>query len=110
MFGLLTIVSALLTAKEVIKEKSEPVAPKGTRFDRDEYWNDVKKGIGVMEQIKKIECGGYMAMKPASPSVYNLPLDTVVDIERYKHDKRVYGDRIVEIWRKNGHYKYKRKF
>jgi hypothetical protein len=109
MFGLLTIVSTLFSIKEAIKEKNEPVAPKGTRFDWDAYWEDVRNGVGTMEQVRKRERGGYMTTKPAPPSIYNLSLDTIIDVERYQRDKKAYGDAIVETWRKNGHYKYKRK-
>jgi hypothetical protein len=110
MFGLLSVVSMILTTKEIIKEKTEPVAPKGTRFDWDAYWEDIRNGMTIMEQIKKRERGGYLATKPTPPQWHDLPLDAVVDTERYKHDKELYGENIVENWRKCGRYRYKKKF
>lgn len=110
MFGLLTIVSAFFTIKQLIKEKTEPVAPKGTRFDWDAYYKDIENGIGAMEQVRKCERGGYITTKPEPPKWYELPMDTVVDEARYKHDKETYGERIAETWRKNGSYRYKKKF
>lgn len=109
MFSLLAIVSTLLTAREVIKEKTEPVASRGTRFDWDAYWEDIRNGMSTMEQIKKRERGGYMTTKPTPPDVFDLPLDTVIDEDRYKRDKMTYGDSIAETWRKNGHYRYIKK-
>lgn len=110
MFGLLTLVSGFLTIKQLIKEKTEPVAPKGTRFDMDAYYEDIRNGIGAMEQVRKCERGGYMTTKPATPKWYELPLDTVVDEARYNHDKEFYGETITESWRKNGSYRYMKKF
>ena len=105
MFGLLGFVSILFAIKEVVKEKTEPVVPKGTRFDWDAYYKDIENGISAMEQVRKRQRGGYMTTKPATPKWYELPLDTVVDTKRYKHDKEVYGEHIAESWRKNGQYR-----
>lgn len=110
MFGLLSVVSMILTTKEIIKEKTEPIPPKGTRFDWEAYWEDIKNGMSTTEQIKKRERGGYMTTKPAPPKIYDLPLDAIVDEARYKHDKETYGETITENWRKNGHYRYTKKF
>lgn len=107
MFGLLTAI--VLTAKEIIKEKTEPVVPKGTRFDWDAYWKDVEDGMSTIEQIEKRKRGDYMTTKPAAPKWYELPMDTVVDIKRYEHDKEIYGERMTESWRKNGQYRQVKK-
>lgn len=64
MWGLLALISALYTTKEVVKEKLEPVAPKGTRFDWDAYYKDIERGIDPMEQVRKRARGGYMTTKP----------------------------------------------
>lgn len=64
MFNLLLILSVVFTIVELFKEITEPVAPKGTRFDWDAYWADVNNGMSTMEQIKKRERGGYLTTKP----------------------------------------------
>ena len=66
MFDLFAIISAFIGAKEIIKEKIEPVAPRSTRFDWDAYWEDVRNGMSTAKQIKKRERGGYMTTKPDS--------------------------------------------
>lgn len=103
MIDLLAILAACWTIKEVVKEKMEPVAPKGTRFDWDAYQKDIENGIGAMEQVRKCQSGGYMTTAPLpTPATIN----DVVDIKRYQYDKRVYGEAIAEVNRKNGSYKY----
>lgn len=111
MFDILKIIHILCTANEYIKEKTEPVAPKGTRFDWDAYWKDVKNGMTCMEQVKKRQNGDYMTInplpqKPIIPKWYEVPTDTVIDTKRYEHDKELYGEEIVEVWRKHGSYRY----
>ena len=71
MLNLLMIVSIVFTIVELIKEKIEPVAPKGTRFDWDAYWNDVNNGMSTIEQIKKRERGGYLTTKPEKKTERN---------------------------------------
>ena len=110
MFGLLTIVSSLLTAKQLVKEKMEKPVPKGTRFDWDAYYKDIENGISVTEQIKKIQAGGYNTTKPATPKWYELPMDAVVDIERYEHDKKIYSESTVRHWKEIGSYREIRTF
>lgn len=105
MFNLLLIVSVIFTIVELIKEKTEPVAPKGTRFDWDAYWADVNNGISATEQIRKRERGDYLTTKQKQPEWWELPIDTVVDTKRYQHDKEVYGEYMTEVWRKNGSYR-----
>ena len=63
MFDLLTIVSSIFTVKELIKEKTEPVYPRGTYFDWDEYRADVENGMSIIEQNKKNKRGGYLKTK-----------------------------------------------
>lgn len=104
MHGILAAFAAILSAKEIIKEKTEPVAPKGTRFDWDAYWADVEKGMPAMEQVRKRQCGGYMTTKPLPELKEVIP--KVVDMKRYQHDKELYGETIAEAWRKNGSYMY----
>ena len=110
MFGLITIVSTLLTTKEFIKEKIEKPAPKGTRFDWDAYYKDIENGIGAMEQVRKCQSGGYITTKPATPKWYELPLETIVDVERYEHDKKIYSESTVKRWRELGLYRQVKKF
>ena len=64
MFWLFTIVASVITIKDVIKENLEPVAPANRRFDWDAYWEDIRNGIGAMEQVRKRERGGYWTTKP----------------------------------------------
>lgn len=96
-----------ISGKEFIKEKLEKQAPKGTRFDWESYNKDIENGIGVMEQLRKCECGGYVTTKPAPLQWYELPMDTVVDKERYEHDKKIHGEFIADMWRKSGMYRRK---
>lgn len=105
MFGLLSLVSTLFSIKELANEKTEPVTPKGTRFDWDAYREDIRNCIGVMEQIKKRKHDEYMTTKPPIPKWYELPIDTVIDTERYEHDKKVYGEDTAEYWRRTGSYR-----
>lgn len=93
-----------LAAKEIIKEKTEPVAPKGTRFDWDAYWADVEKGMPAMEQVRKRQRGDYMTTKPIQKPVEVIP--QVVDIKRYQNDKALYGEAIAEVNRKCGMYMF----
>lgn len=107
MIDLLAILAACLTIKEVVKEKMEPVAPKGTRFDWDAYQKDIENGIGAMEQVRKRQSGGYMTTAPLpTPPASPAAINDVVDIKRYQYDKRVYGEAFAEVNRKNGSYKY----
>lgn len=108
MFKILTAIAALFTAKDVIKEKAEPIAPKGTRFDWDAYWDDVDSGVGALKQVRKRQSGGYTTTEPLPHK--QPPIDGVIDIKRYQHDKEVYGEAIAEINRQNGSYKYIRPF
>ena len=104
MHWILAALAAFLSTKEIIKEKTEPVAPKGTRFDWDAYWADVEKGMPAMEQVRKRQRGGYMTTKPLPEPKKVIP--KVVDMKRYQHDKELYGEAIAEAWRKNGSYMY----
>lgn len=79
--------------------------PKGARFDWDAYWKDVREGLTTQEQLKKKENLEYWTTKPESPKWYELPLDTVADVERYEQDKAL-SPRLAEQWRKTGHYRY----
>lgn len=106
MIDLFAALAACLTIKEVVQEKAEPVAPKDIRFNWSMYWDDVDKGMSATEQINKRQSGGYMTTAPlpiSSPAIHG-----VVDVKRYQHDKRVYGDAIAEMNRQNGSYKYVR--
>lgn len=104
MHGILTALAALFTAKEIIKEKTEPVAPLNTRFDWDAYWADVENGMPAMEQVRKRQRGGYMTTKTLPEPKEVIP--KVVDIKRYQHDKKLYGEAFVEFNRKNGMYMF----
>ena len=61
MFHKFTVL--ILAIGSIIKEKTEPVPPKGMHFDWDAYWNDVNNGMSSVEQIKKRQRGGYMTTK-----------------------------------------------
>lgn len=109
MFGALTAIAVVISVWQIVKEKTERPMPKNARFDWDAYWTDIRNGIGAMEQVRKRERGGYITTKPAPPNPLELPLDTVVDVERYKHDKELYPH-YAEQKRKNGGYRYMQKF
>lgn len=104
MLSWFSALATIFAAREVIKEKTEPVAPKGTRFDWDAYWADVENGMSAAEQVKKRQSGGYMTTKPLPEPVEVIP--KVVDMKRYQHDKKVYGEAIAEVNRKCGMYMY----
>ena len=108
MINVLSIVAALLFAKEVVAERIEPVAPKGTRFDWAAYWHDANNGIAAMEQVRKRQSGGYATTMP--PQINPVLKDGVVDQKRYQHDKRTYGEAIAEMNRQNGAYAYVRPY
>jgi hypothetical protein len=108
--GLLSILSSICTAKEYSKEKAEKPAPKGTRFDWDAYYKDIENGINVMDQVHKCERGEYYTTKPADPKWWELPIDTVVDVERYEHDRKTYGEDLANMYKKIGSYRQIRKF
>ena len=101
MFDLLFLVSTFFTGKELVKEKLEKPAPTGTRFDWDAYWKDIENGMTTMEQIKKRERGGYNTTEP---------LNIVVDVERYKRDKKNFGETFAENQRERGSYRKIRKY
>jgi len=101
---LITALSALFLGVQIIKEKTEPVVPKGTRFDWDAYWADVEKGMPAMEQVRKRQRGGYMTTKPLPEPKEVIP--KVVDMKRYQHDKELYGEAIAEVNRKCGMYMF----
>ena len=107
MLGIGCILGALFCAKEIIKEKIEPVAPKGTRFDWDAYWKDIENGMPCMEQVRKRERGGYMTTKPLPTPKETIPM--VSDIKRYEQDKELYGEETAEFFRKCGFYMHIRK-
>lgn len=101
--GMLAILYCL---GEWIKEKTEPTTPANVRFDWDAYRKDIENGIGAMEQIKKRERGDYYTTKPLT---HGENLEDVLDVERYRHDLKVFGESLTEGWRKNGMYKYIKK-
>lgn len=104
MLSWFSALATIFAASEVIKEKTEPVAPKGTRFDWDAYWTDTENGMSAMEQVKKRQSGGYMTTEPL-PEPQEI-IHKVVDIKRYNHDKALYGEAIAEVNRKCGMYMY----
>lgn len=87
------------------KKITQKKIPKGARFDWDAYWKDVREGLTTQEQLKKKENLEYWTTKPESPKWYDLPLDTVVDVERYEQDKALYPKE-AERKRKRGDYRY----
>ena len=108
MFGLLTFISSIFTAKDYVKEKIEKPVPSGTRFDWDSYWNDVGK-LTTQEQIKKRQRGGYNTITPSPKKWYDMPYDALVDVERYENDKKIMGEKLAEQFRKDGMYRTIRK-
>ena len=104
MLSWFTALATAFAAKEVIKEKIEPIAPKGTRFDWDAYWSDIENGMSTIEQVKKRQSGGYMTTKPLHKPQEVIP--KVVDIKRYQYDKELYGEAIAEVNRKCGVYMF----
>lgn len=108
MIDVLSIVAALLFIKEVAKERLEPVAPKGTRFNWAAYWQDIDNGLGAMQQTRKRQSGGYTTTMP--PQINPVLKNGVVDQKRYQYDKITYGEAIAEMNRQNGSYAYVRPY
>ena len=104
MLSWFTVFAIIFAVIEVIKEKCEPVAPKGTRFDWDAYWADIDNGMSAMKQVRKRQRGGYMTTEPLPKPVEVIP--NVIDMKRYQHDKKVYGELLTEVNRKNGMYMF----
>ena len=109
MFGALTAVAIILLIWQIVCEKIKPVFSNGVYFDSDLYWADVRSGVSAVSQLKKREYGGYWSTKPMPPKPLELPLDTIIDIKRYLHDKALYPH-YAEQKRKNGGYRYIQKF
>ena len=63
------LVATLFVGSQIVKEKMEKPAPKGTRFDWDAYYKDIENGMTTVEQIKKRQRGGYNTTKPAEPNM-----------------------------------------
>lgn len=106
--GVIFIIVLFFVLTKLIKESLEKPSPQGTRFDWDNYWEDVKSGISPMEQIKKQERGCYWTTKPSAPKWYELPPDTIVDKDRYEYDKITYGEIISDIRKNRGEYRIKK--
>lgn len=106
MWGFLALVSLAIVGIQFVKEKAAPAAPKGQRYDWDAYWEDVGNGMPIEEQIKKSKRGGYNTTEPKK-EWYELPIETVVDQDRYEFDKEKFGDWYVEMNRKKGSYRVK---
>ena len=53
---------------------------------------------------EKRQRGGYMTTKPLPEPKEVIP--KVVDMKRYQHDKKLYGESITEVNRKNGLYMF----
>ena len=102
MFNLFFALATVFAAKEVIKEKIEPIASKETRFDWEAYWTDVENGISAMEQVRKRQRGEYMTTKQIPVPKEIIP--KVIDMKRYQNDKQLYGETTAEMWRKCGFY------
>lgn len=105
MFDGLSILGAILGITQVFKEIAEPTLPANARFDYEAEQRDIENGISFKDRMRKHERGEYMTTKPKPKEWYELPMDTVVDIKRYQHDKEVYGEAIAEIWKKQGSYR-----
>lgn len=109
MFTSLGIVSLVFTAKEVIAEKTRPVAPPEQRFDWDKYWNDAKNHTPAMEVVKRHESGYYFTIRPKPVEAPVRAANGIADIKRYEEEKALYGAAIVSQWANNGRYAYIRK-
>ena len=104
MLNLFGILAGLLAGKEIVKEKMERPAPRGSHFDHEAYWADI--GCDFKTRMKKFERGGYMTTKPSQPKWYDLPVDAVVDVDRYMKDCQEIGEWYAENRRKVGAYRY----
>ena len=99
LFSIIGIASGLISDARV-----KPL-PKGSRFDWDAYWKDIEDGMDCMTQLKKCERLEYYTTNPQKPKWWELPLDTVVDVERYENDKKRISERYAEHNRQLGEYR-----
>ena len=104
MVSLLGLISTLFVAKKIVSEALEKPVPKGTRFDWDAYYEDIKNGMDHKTQLKKRQRGGYNTTKPAVP-VPDKPTEDIVDIARYAYDLKTHGAYYVELGRSIGSYR-----
>lgn len=110
MFGIMTVFAVIYLAYKLISEACEKPKSKYYHKDWDAYWKDVNEGkMTQMEIIKKERRGGYMTEEPPPTPWYQLPRDTVVDVERYELDKKRWGEEMAESWRQSGAYLTKQK-
>ena len=95
---LLGFLSLCYAAYKIISEKLEKPAPPNRRFDYAAYWNDIENGMSMTACAEKRKRGGYWTTEPEND---------LVDIERYDHDKKYFGEKYAEKWRSYGSYKTK---
>ena len=110
MPSLLGLVSLLWTGKELIKEAREamrPAKPANVRIDEEAFLKDLKTH-SINWCVEKQNRGGYDTTEPEPPREpfwWELPMDTVVDTERYSYDKLRYGRKKAKSWKEQGYYR-----
>jgi hypothetical protein len=91
MWEILTSLAAVITTLNIVHERLEQPAPKGTRFDTDTYWDDVNRGVDPIEVVRKRQNNQYVTTAPKPVSHRDIPINAIVDRERYEHDVKKYG-------------------
>ncbi|MBR5604256.1 MAG: hypothetical protein IKW51_08655 [Bacteroidales bacterium] len=100
MFYFIVVIGLIFSVKEIIAEKLEKTLV-NTHFNWNEYWKDIRYGMTTEQQLKKRQSGGYTTTSLCSSNHKNI-----FDHERYNYDKKLYGETIAEIWKKNGSYDF----
>jgi hypothetical protein len=108
MWGILTGLAAAITAKELVQESLEPVAAVNQRFDTDTYWDDVNRGVDPIEVVRKRQNNQYVTTAPKPVSHRDIPINAIVDRERYEHDVKKYGQGFADRERRIGGYRVKK--
>lgn len=97
------IVALIDFLKELFTPK--PKIPEGARYDFEKYYQDIDD-LGIFEAIEKDKRGEYWTTGELTKSWTDLPLETVVDVERYERDKILLGELWTESNRKAGDYRW----
>lgn len=96
------IVALIDCLKELFTPK--PKIPEDARYDFVKYYQDIGE-LGIFEAIEKDKQGEYWTTGELTKNWYELPYETVIDVERYERDKIKFGEHTTELWRKWGEYR-----
>lgn len=106
MFDGLGIIGLFAGAKQIVKEGTAKKIPAEYFNNRNLMYKDqIDPNVTPQEIQKNIECGKYYSPTVIHERIEN-PLHKIVDVERYEHDVREYGQDIADENVKCGMYSY----